>query len=82
MTEPVDPVSTVPPTQPSFAPIADLFSARVRSLIYLLSILVAPAYLVVEANVTMPWPVLAAYASWNALVGLVAVSNVPRAASE
>lgn len=62
--------------------IADIFTAKQRSIIYLLSILLAPAYLVVESNTTLHWGILAVYAAWNALIGALAVSNVPRLTGE
>ena len=78
--EPVDPVRTTPPTQATVPAIADLswLNAKVRSIIYMVTVMLAAAYAVVEANVNVHWGVQAAYAGWNALVAALAVSNVPR----
>jgi predicted neutral ceramidase superfamily lipid hydrolase len=62
---------------PSIPAVADLFTPRQRSLIYLLSVVAAAAYAVVAANTELHYGILAAYAGWNALVGLLAVSNTP-----
>lgn len=62
---------------PRVPAIADLFTPKQRALIYLLSVIASAAYVVVEANVDLHWGVAAGYAAWNALVGIVAVSNTP-----
>jgi hypothetical protein len=77
--EPVDPISTDPPTEPTFAKIADLFPARVRRIGYA----VAGAWSVVMgALVVSTEP--PAWAGWvtigiTALGFGTAVSNVPKA---
>ncbi len=78
----VDPVSTSPPTRPTFGPIADQFTARTRTWIYLFTGMLAAAYAVIEANVNLHWGVTAAYAAWNFFASAVAVSNVPRTTGE
>ena len=62
---------------PSIPAVADLFSPRTRTVIYLLSVVLAAAFGVVTANVDLHWAILAGYAGWNAGVGLIAVSNTP-----
>lgn len=62
---------------PRIPAVADLFTPRQRAVIYLLSVIAAPAYAVIEANAGLHWGVAAGYAAWNGLVGIVAVSNTP-----
>lgn len=51
---------------------------KVRAGIYLLTVMLAPAYAVVAANVALHWGWQAGYAAWNALAGAVAVANTAR----
>jgi hypothetical protein len=57
-----------------------LLPAKVRTIVYVLTIMLGAAYAVVEANVNLHWGFVAAYAAWNAGVGILAVANVPPAA--
>lgn len=62
--------------EPTIPAVADLFSARTRTVIYLISVMAAAAMGIVSVSVDLHWSVKAAWASWNAFVGLLAVSNV------
>jgi hypothetical protein len=63
---------------PTIPAVADLFTPRQRAIIYLLSVVLGASYGVVQGAITLHWGFLAAYAGWNAFVGLLAVSNTPR----
>jgi hypothetical protein len=76
--QPMDPVSTTPPTRPTFAPVADIFTAKQRTWIYLVTGMLAAAYAVAASKVDMPWWINAVYAAINFLSSFVAISNVPR----
>jgi hypothetical protein len=54
-----------------------MFPAKVRAVIYLVTVMLAAAYAVVESNVNLHWGWQAGYAAWNALAGVLAVSNTP-----
>lgn len=70
--------TTVEVFDPMVPAVADLFTPRQRTIIYLLSVMLGAAYGIVSTATTIHWGLLAAYAAWNAGVGLLAVSNVPR----
>jgi hypothetical protein len=53
-----------------------LLPAPVRAILYVITVGLAAAYAVVEANINLHWGVVAAYAAWNAMIGALAVSNV------
>lgn len=57
--------------------LAEVFSPKVRAAIYAISVMLAPAYAVIEGNTTLHWGVSAAYAAWNGLVGVMAFTNTP-----
>jgi ABC-type Fe3+ transport system substrate-binding protein len=65
--------------EPAIPAVADLLPPKWRSLIYLVSVMLAPAFAVIEANADLHYGWLAGYAAWNGLVGLLAVSNTPMA---
>lgn len=58
--------------------LADLVPAPVRAVVYLLTVMLAAAYAVIEANTHLHWGWQAGYAAWNALAGALAVANTPR----
>lgn len=62
--------------EPTIPAVADLFPPRVRTIIYLLSVMAAAAMGIVSVSTDIHWAAQAVWASWNAFVGLVAVSNV------
>jgi hypothetical protein len=72
--EPVDPVVTAPPTQPTVPTIADLLPARARAYIYAL----LPVLLIAVAVFDLPNVVDKAVLILNAAGFGVAFSNVPR----
>ena len=80
MTEPTITATTTETTfelvEPTIPAVADLFSARSRTIIYLLSVMAAAAMGIISVSVDLHWGVQAVWASWNAFVGLIAVSNV------
>lgn len=65
-------------TEPNVPAVASLFSPRTRTIIYLVSVMAAAAMGIISVSVQLHWAFLAAWAAWNAFVGLVAVSNVDR----
>jgi len=54
----------------------NLLPARMRAIIYVVSVALAAAYAVFEANLELHFGWQAGYAAWNAAVGALAVSNV------
>lgn len=68
---------TIDVADPRIPAVADLFTVRQRTIIYLLSVMLGAAYPIVSGQVDLHWGFLAGYASWNTLVGLIAVSNTP-----
>lgn len=64
--------------EPANTAVADIVTPRQRSIIYVLTVMLAAAYAVVEANIDLHWAWMAGYAAWNAGVGLLAVSNTAR----
>lgn len=71
-------------TEPTPEPTAlsSILAPRQRAIVYVLSVMLAAAYAVVEANVDLHWGVMAGYAAWNAGVGVLAVSNTAAAVTE
>lgn len=63
-------------TAPQIPAVADLFSPRTRTIFYLLSVVAAAVMGIVSTAVDLHWGWSAAWAGWNAFIGLVAVSNV------
>jgi hypothetical protein len=55
---------------------SSLLPARARSILYVVSVMLAAGYAVVEANATLHYGITAAYAMWNAGIAVLAVSNV------
>jgi hypothetical protein len=53
-----------------------LLPPGIRAAIYVISVALAAAYAVFEANIDLHFGWQAGYASWNAAVGALAVSNV------
>lgn len=53
-----------------------LLPAPVRAVLYVITVGLAAAYAVVEANMTLHFGWVAGYAAWNAMIGALAVSNV------
>ena len=53
-----------------------LLPPAVRAILYVITVGLAAAYAVVEANVDLHFGFVAGYASWNAMIGALAVSNV------
>lgn len=78
MAEDIVMYSTETRVEPTIPAVADLFSARARTIIYLLSVMAAAAMGIVSVSTDLHWAVQAVWASWNAFVGLIAVSNVNR----
>jgi hypothetical protein len=80
--DPVDPISTDPPSEPTFAKIADLFPARVRRWGYAVagawSVLMGAMVVNGEPPVWAGWITIAI----TALGFGTAVSNVPKATGE
>ena len=54
-----------------------LLPASARKIVYVLTAMFAAAYPVAEANASLHWGWLAAWAAWNAGAGLLAASNTP-----
>lgn len=65
----------MPALNPNVPVVADLFTPRQRTAIYLASVMLAAAFAVVTANVDLHYAVEAVYAAWNAGIGLLAFSN-------
>jgi hypothetical protein len=61
--------------------ISDLFPPRLRAVIYVITVMLAPAYAVIEANTNLHFGWQAAYAAWNGLAGALAVSNTTNSAT-
>lgn len=57
--------------------IGELFPPRVRAAVYLITVVAAAVYAVIEAQIDLHWGWQAAYAGWNAFAGTIAVSNIP-----
>lgn len=55
--------------------VAELVPARVRAVVYVLTVMLAAAYAVITANVDLHWGWEAGYAAWNALAGVLAAAN-------
>jgi hypothetical protein len=53
-----------------------LLPAPVRAVLYVITVGLAAAYAVVEANVDLHFGYVAGYAAWNAMIGALAVSNI------
>ena len=53
-----------------------LLPASVRAVLYVITVGLAAAYAVVEANVDLHFGYVAGYAAWNAMIGALAVSNI------
>lgn len=72
MTEPT------PTQQPTNTAVGDLVPPRARAVVYLVTVMLAAAYAVIEANIDLHWGWQAGYAAWNAVAGVLAVSNTAR----
>jgi hypothetical protein len=68
---------TEPLTPPTNTQVAEMFPPRFRAVVYILTVMLAAAFAVVEANIDLHWAWMAGYAAWNAAAGLLAVSSVP-----
>lgn len=68
-------------TTPTNTAVGDLVPPRIRALVYLLTVMLAAAYVVAEANVALHWGWVAGYAAWNAGAAALAVSNTAKAPS-
>jgi hypothetical protein len=53
-----------------------LLPAHIRAILYVISVGLAAAYAVLEANMDLHFGYVAGYAAWNAMIGALAVSNV------
>ena len=53
-----------------------LLPPAVRAILYVITVGLAAAYAVIEANVDLHFGYVAGYASWNAMIGALAVSNI------
>lgn len=78
--EPVDPLGTIPPTEPTIPTIADLLPAKARSWIYALLAPVNAALIPLTINLdgSARTVVTSVIAGVNTLGFGVALSNVPR----
>ena len=54
-----------------------LLPPRARAVIYVITVILAAAYAVIEANTDLHYGWMAAYAGWNAGAGVLAVANTP-----
>lgn len=59
-----------------------LLPPAVRAILYVITVGLAAAYAVIEANVQLHYLWQASYAAWNAMIGALAVSNVASASVE
>ena len=50
--------------------------AQARALVYLITVMLAAFYAVVEANIDLHWGWQAGYAAWNAGAAVLAAANV------
>lgn len=73
-----EPTRTLEVPDPAVPTVADLFSPRARTILYLLSLMINAGMGIVAANVELHWGILAVLAAWNVFVSTVAVSNTPR----
>ena len=64
--------------QPTDPTVPELFKPRTRTCIYVASAVASAAMGVVTVSVDVHWGFKAAWAGWNAFVGLLAASNVKR----
>jgi hypothetical protein len=53
-----------------------LLPAHIRAILYVVTVGLAAAYAVLEANLTLHFGWQAGYAAWNAMIGALAVSNI------
>ena len=53
-----------------------LLPASVRAVLYVITVGLAAAYAVFEANIDLHFGWQAGYAAWNAMIGALAVSNI------
>lgn len=53
-----------------------LLPANVRAILYVVTVGLAAAYAVFEANIDLHFGYQAGYAAWNAMIGALAVSNI------
>jgi hypothetical protein len=53
-----------------------LLPPQVRAILYVITVGLAAAYAVLEANLALHYGWQAGYAAWNAMIGALAVSNI------
>jgi hypothetical protein len=56
-----------------------LLPAHIRAILYVITVGLAAAYAVVQANIQLHYGWEAAYAAWNGMIGALAASNVGNA---
>jgi hypothetical protein len=59
--------------------LAEIIPAKARAVVYLVTVMLAAAFAVVEVNTSLHWGWQAGYAAWNAGAGVLAVANTPKA---
>lgn len=68
------------PTDDDSTIISELIPPKARAVLYVLTGMLAPFYVVAANAVDLAWYWVGAYASWNGLVAVVAAANTNRPA--